>query len=133
MTVEITVLENRALKICASLADIEEACSTRNPDALTDIEILTCLLEPCWTNGEYYVFTADQFGHLTEAPMISKEADCPDDGLWIMRGDVWWFPNYQVENCMDTLRDCGEVVFPFAYNADDPNWNNRQIDWSKVK
>jgi len=118
MTVEITVLPNRNLKISASPEDIEDACSTRNPDALTDLEILTCLLEPCWTNGEYYVFDASQLGHMTEAPLIADSADLDGDGTWTTQGPVWWFPNYCVENCMDTLRDCGEVVFTFAYDSE---------------
>lgn len=119
MTIEITVLPNRNLKISASPADIEEACSTRTPDSLTDLEILSCLLEPCWTNGQYYVFDASALGHMTEAPLIADSADCDDDGKWTTQGPVWWFPGYEVENCMDTLRDCGEVVFTFAYDSDD--------------
>lgn len=119
MTVEITILPNRNLKISASPEDIEDACSTRNPDALTDLEILTCLLEPCWTNGEYYVFDASQLGHMTEAPLIAEDASCDDDGEWTVYGRVWWFPNYCVENCMETLREKGEVIFTYAYTEDE--------------
>lgn len=115
--VEITVMPNNNLKLTATKEEMEDF----NFSERSDTELLSALLEPCWTNGQYYVFNADQFGHLSEAPLIADEAniDEEDSVTWTLHGKVWWYPNYMVSNCMEVLRDEGEVVFTYAYDADE--------------
>jgi len=113
---EIKILPNRDLLLKASP---ELKAEMQDWDVNDDIRVLSDLLEPCWTNGQYMVHTADDFGHLSEAPLV---ADCSwheDNGELRHFGPVWWFPNYQVQNCMEKLRDEGEVTFTFAYDAED--------------
>lgn len=113
---EIRILENGNLKISATSEELDDL---NVGEYGRETVPLAALLEPLWTNGQYYVFDADQLGHMTEAPLIAEDADCDDDGNWTLHGRVWWFPNYCVENCMDTLREKGEVIFDHAYTEEE--------------
>jgi hypothetical protein len=53
-------------------------------------------------------------GALTSSPIICDDAwTTHDDGTFELypEAQVWWFPNYQVEDPVAILRETGEVVF----------------------
>ncbi len=60
---------------------------------------------------------ATNCGDLTEAPMIAEDATLEDDDSWTFYGDIWWFPNYQIEDPVETLRQTGRVVFKLGHPA----------------
>jgi hypothetical protein len=47
---------------------------------------------------------------MTNAPGLTDRTD--DDGNW--DGDIWWFPNYMVEDWFETLKEKGQAVFTYA-------------------
>ena len=53
-------------------------------------------------------------GAMTAAPMVTDGYTVHDDGESEVFGQVWWFPNYMVENPVETLATKGRVVFTFA-------------------
>lgn len=56
-------------------------------------------------------------GALTDAPIICDDNwTVDDDGDFEVfpEAKVWWFPNYMVENPMETLATTGEVIFTSA-------------------
>lgn len=112
---EIKIMPNKDLRFTITKGDLDDL----NFAGRSDTDLLSDMLEPCWSNGQYHVFSADQFGHLSEAPLIADSADCDDNGKWTLHGNVWWYPDYAVYNCMEVLRDECEVTFPFGYDADE--------------
>ncbi len=52
-------------------------------------------------------------GALTQAPIITDFLGLLDDGPPQVPNDakLWWFPNYAVEDPLQTLLDKGQVVF----------------------
>ena len=112
-SLEIKIEENGNLTLKLPKGELEEQ------DLNDEIYALSQLLEPCWSNGQYYVFDASQLGHMSEAPLIAEDASSDDNGAWTTYGRVWWYPDYQVSNCMEELRENGEVTFAFAYNSEE--------------
>ena len=53
----------------------------------------------------------EEIAALTSAPIFTDEAERDDHGQLVKVGRVYWFPNYQIESPVQTLRDKGEVVF----------------------
>lgn len=62
-------------------------------------------------NGVFVTILPFQVGALTDSPMLSNGTDQLEDGQTVVYGDVWWFPNYQVEDFSDTLIAKGQVTF----------------------
>ncbi len=62
-------------------------------------------------------FDPIEVGALTEAPMVTDDFSVLDNGDKVILGNVWWFPNYCVENPVETLVEKGRVVFTFAPNG----------------
>jgi hypothetical protein len=56
----------------------------------------------------------ETIGALTDAPIVSDDVGYDDDGTINHVGRVWWFPNYMVENPVETLATTGRVVFTLA-------------------
>lgn len=102
-----------SLTLSVSKEEAEELNTTIN-----EVHELSRILEDCWSNGQYYVFSGDQLGHMTEAPMIVDEAEIDDDGVWTVHGRAWWFPDYCVDNCIEILKNTGTVTFPLGYRED---------------
>ena len=50
-------------------------------------------------------------GALTDAPIVTDGMTIKDDDTREVYGKVWWFPNYQVEDPIETLVETGRVVF----------------------
>ena len=51
---------------------------------------------------------------LTSSLIFSDELEWDDDGEILTVGRVYWFPNYQIESPVETLRANGWVVFQGA-------------------
>ena len=54
---------------------------------------------------------------VTDAPIICDDAHTIDDeGTFVVypEAQVWWFPNYMIEDPVNTLMTLGEVVFMAA-------------------
>lgn len=62
----------------------------------------------------------EDIGALTDAPILSNCIDRDDDGAMTAHSGcglecgIFWFPNYMVEDPLETLRDKGEVFFTRA-------------------
>ena len=88
-----------------------------------DESILWDLMESYWANGSYQSFIPSDgengrapFVGLTEAPCICTGMTTYSDGMHVLEpGHVWWFPDYMVESCIDTLRERGQVVFQHGF------------------
>lgn len=80
-----------------------------------DHSVIADLMETYgWTgNGQLYQVRPECIGALTDAPILSDEVEF-DDGAQKVTGNVWWFPNYQVESFVETLLTDGRVVFTKA-------------------
>lgn len=104
-----TILNNGDLLITIEEDEKDNLLDTYG-NVLPDTEITTAL-EPLFCNGLHYVLP-EHVGALTDAPLISdtcpygdnSEVDCEDCS-------IWWFPNYMIENCLDTLYNTGQVIF----------------------
>lgn len=59
-------------------------------------------------------------GALTDAPIICDDLSIDDAGTVISVGDTWWFPDYQVTDPWETLKNTGRVIF-------DPEENNKSL------
>jgi hypothetical protein len=56
----------------------------------------------------------EEIGALTASPILTDDFQRDDDGKLIKVGRVFWFPSYQIECPVETLRDRGEVIFSRA-------------------
>ncbi|WP_321935352.1 hypothetical protein [Paraburkholderia sp. J8-2] len=65
-------------------------------------------------NGVLYPILPEHVGALTQAPMLSDDVEYPDDGDTIARGQVWWYPRYEIEDFSDVLLATGRVAFDRA-------------------
>lgn len=115
MSVDTRVLPSGDLEI--SLIDGEEydcdrLCSMTPEQALGD------LLEHQIGNG-WDLIDPEDVGALTDSPIISDDVTIEDDGTRTISGNVWWFPNYQIENPVGTLCDKRRVIF--AHVPGDPS------------
>ena len=61
-------------------------------------------------NGWDFVSPED-FGALTEAPILSEEIIYTDEGEVERVGVVYWFPDYMIIDIIEQLIKNGEVVF----------------------
>lgn len=60
----------------------------------------------------------EDIGALTDAPILSNCTSIEDDGTRVLHGEgcggscgVFWFPDYQVTDPLEVLRDTGRVFF----------------------
>ena len=58
----------------------------------------------------------ENIGALTDAPIICDDLSIDDAGTVISVGDVWWFPNYQITDPWQDLKDRGRVFFDAEEN-----------------
>lgn len=75
------------------------------------------LLESFSCNGSYAYFNAgngDPFVGLSSAPCIADALDYTDDGRAKVVGRFWYFARYELENELESLANCGKVVFDFG-------------------
>lgn len=83
---------------------IEDAKANHKGDILGDV------IETMLANGFQWVQPED-ISALTDAPIISDEADYDDQGKLVAIGRVFWFPGYQVLDPVEVLYEKGEVIF----------------------
>lgn len=62
----------------------------------------------------------EEVGALTDSTIFAREFDRDDEGKLTSVGDVFWFPNYMVENPVQTMLDKGFVIF--AKGEKDIEW-----------
>lgn len=86
---------------------IEDAKANRKGDILGDV------IETMLANGFQWI-APEQVGALTDAPMISDEAECDDHGDLVKIGRVFYFADYQVHDPVEVLYEKGEVIFDVA-------------------
>lgn len=84
---------------------------------LTDDQALSVLLEPYFTNGNYYPFSGNEgnpFVGLTGAPCIAKHMSFSNCGKASIQGKLWWYPNYAVQSPVEELVNSKQVDFRFG-------------------
>lgn len=89
-----------------ALQDLLDKCTHKDHGFLADLLEYTG-----WSgNGHLYQVQPEWIGALTDAPILTDDMIFGDDGSEVV-GNVWWFPNYQVESFAETLIRDGRVVF----------------------
>lgn len=77
---------------------------------------LSDLLEESGKQGYgWSVISGEDTGDMTDSPMITDDYTVEDNGDEVIYGSVWWFPNYQIEDPIETLREKGRVIFKLGY------------------
>jgi hypothetical protein len=66
------------------------------------------------SNGHLHPVEPEDVGALTDAPIITDDMEYADDGARIVRGRVWWFPDYCIRDPMEELARKGRVIFQAA-------------------
>lgn len=56
----------------------------------------------------------EQVGALTDSPIFAEGIEHDPDGVIGRTENVWWYPNYQIENPAEILINTGEVMFTAA-------------------
>lgn len=105
------ILHNGNLKIELTKEGREEIEHYYNchPE-MNDYDILFELIEHQLCNGWTWLNPED-VGALTDAPILSDGASYNDDGVMIVYGGVWWYPNYQVVDLAKELEKSGYLIF----------------------
>jgi len=105
---------NITFKVGDGREDLEEIRERAGGD---DIQFLAEMLDRFgWScNGVFEPIRPEDIGALTNSPMFARDVEHQDDGKTAVHGDVWWFPNYQVENFAATLLERGQVTFRRAH------------------
>lgn len=115
MSFELEKLPNGDLKL-KIVSDEEE--EDRNWGHLTSQPqyggLGTLMEESRYLGNGWSITDGDNLGLMTSAPMISDDLTVEDDGDMVVYGHLWYFPNYMVEDPVQTLRDRGEVIFTLA-------------------
>jgi len=62
----------------------------------------------------------EECGALTSAPIFSDEKTMNDEGEVTFVGDVWWFPNYMLDDPWEILKNRGRVIL-------DPEEDNKSL------
>ncbi len=66
-------------------------------------------------NAQFTSILPEDVGALTCAPMLSDDVDYLEDGSRAVRGDVWWYPDYQLRHFGEVLLRDGRVTFTKAH------------------
>jgi hypothetical protein len=85
-------------------------------DRPSDDRLWDLLADAYVHNGEWEIFgrndpVREAIGAMTDAPILSDEVLRDESGSLVHVGRVYWFPNYAVEDPLETLWEKGEVVF----------------------
>lgn len=110
-----TILSNGNLEITRDDDDVEELEDVRDrstSDYVMAAEI--CELTGWTGNGRLYAALPEWVGALTDAPIFTDDLVHPEDGPPLVRGNVWWFPDYAVLDPFVVLIYAGSVVFQRA-------------------
>ena len=108
--VDLRVLDNGDLEITPTFHAREE---TDHFLSLPTKQALSELFED-WLGNGWEFLRPEQIGALTDAPILTDEIIYGDLGNVEFLGHVWWFPNYAIENEVETLLRNGKVIFSLA-------------------
>jgi hypothetical protein len=104
ITIEISENKKELKIVLTDRAEFIEKFGEENPNP----DISTLLDDSRYLGNGYWDLT-DRIG-LTSSPIIGYDIETDED-LNYVSGDVYWFPNYQVENPFETLLKEGFVIF----------------------
>lgn len=65
-------------------------------------------------NGQLFQVNPEDVAALTDAPIVSNDVEVLDNGDVLVRGDVWWYPQYEGHHFGQVLLDHGHVYFTAA-------------------
>ena len=77
-------------------------------------------------HDQFHFILPEWVGALTDAPILADDLTIEDDGTVSFVGDTWWFPDYQVTDPWEVLKNTGRVIF-------DPEENNKSLPADRVK
>jgi hypothetical protein len=111
---------NGNLVIVAQKEDIEELKAIKDLCGDNDIQFMDEMLESNGWAGNSVLMRIDpeDVGALTDAPIVTDDRTIEDNGSVTVNGNVWWFPNYMVENFAETLIREGSVTFVLATDVE---------------
>ena len=113
--INITELPDGTLEISLDNTDDAREELKEMMDKWPNEDVWVELLEPTSTSGSYALVAPELVGALTESPIIATEQALPNEDTDVMElhpeAKYWWFPNYMVENELETLLTTGKVVF----------------------
>lgn len=66
-------------------------------------------------NNRLHSINPEDVGALTCAPLVTDELDVLDDGRRRVRGEVWWYPSYEVSSFAEVLIREMKVAFQKAH------------------
>lgn len=101
------ILENGDLKLLCDLSNPE------NIDYLSESHSITDIVQTHFIDKLEILQPVD-IGALTSSEIIAHKVVRDNNSDVEYAANVWWFPNYQIEDPMETLRETGEVVFTKA-------------------
>lgn len=110
ITIEISKDRKELKIVLTDKADFIERYGEENP-----YPNISTLLDDSRYLGNGYCDLTDMIG-LTSSPIIGYDIEI-DDNINYVSGDVYWFPNYQIENPFETLLKEGSVIFILAENC----------------
>ena len=71
-------------------------------------------------HDQFHFILPEWVGALTDAPILADDLTIEDNGDISFVGDTWWFPDYQVTDPWEVLKNTGRVIF-------DPEENNKSL------
>lgn len=108
-------LLNGDLRFTLTDRDLEDFREERADTSMRRFYGLSDFLESMGLIGDGWgEVLPEDIGALTSAPILTDDLCVRDDGTSVAEGNVWWFPNYCVEDPMQTLADTGSVTFTAA-------------------
>ena len=110
---KISFAENKIWTNAEQRAEVNDSIEKTNP-----VSGLADLMDTSrYIGNDWHVFSADQLGHLSEAPMICKgcigfisEIE-PEDWYQLEFEHSWYFPLYQISDWREILLRDGECIF----------------------
>ncbi len=111
-----------------STGDLKMSLNPKNTDAREDVQYLydfrssggsalwDLLENSRYIGNDWHEVQPAEIGALTDAPIIGYRAqyDSEDSQQPDRYEKIWWFPNYQVEDFLETLLKDGAVIFTKA-------------------
>ena len=109
------ILPNGDLKITLTpegKIELEEI-SFNLENQYNDCDMLRDIIEHQLCNGWTWVQPED-IGALTEAPILSDNIVYNDNDIVEFINNVWWYPNYMIDNLIEKLYGDGYIIFTKA-------------------
>jgi hypothetical protein len=75
-----------------------------------DYETLWNILEHQLCNGWDWL-RPEQVGALTDSPILTNDVTYNDNGEVEKIGQIWWYPNYMIDNLTEVLYNNGYIIF----------------------